>query len=263
MTGKPTFDGVSAILFSLGRSNTILIILPNMESATLPFEARWTSLTRAGGLSLIAAGVLVLVTIPLIPMLVPSLAPASTESGLQSIKTQAVLYGITWGLYLVSDLLFVVAFLGLFALLRRTNAAAALIATIFTVMFVTIDVGIDIPLRLALIGLGNSYASATSAPQQAAYVATAQLTMDMANLTAIVATFLQFFAVILVSVPMLRDPRFGRRSAYVGIAGGILGLLFIPTFALGSQLSGLFNIGGFILLVIWSLLVGVVLYRRP
>lgn len=209
---------------------------------------------------MIAAGLLVLVTIPLIPMLVPSLAPASVESGLQSIKTQAVLYGVTWGLYLVSDLLFAVAFLGLYVILRKTNPAAALIAAIFTAMFVTIDVGIDIPLRLSLIGLGNSYASAGSA-QQAAYVATAQLAMDMANLTALVATFLQFFAVILVSIPMLRATPFGRRSAYVGIVGGLLGLLFIPTFILGSQLAGLFNIGGFILLVIWSLLVGVAMCR--
>jgi hypothetical protein len=209
---------------------------------------------------MIAAGILVLVTIPLIPMLVPSLAPTSVESGLQSIRSQSLLYGVTWGLYLVSDLFFAVAFLALYAVLRKTNRTAALVAAIFTAMFVTIDVGVDIPLRLALIGLGNSYAASNGA-QQAAYVATGQLTMDMANLTALVATFLQFFAVILASLPMLRDTPFGRRSAYVGIVAGILGLLFIPTFVLGSMLSGLFNIAGFIFLVIWSLLVGVALYR--
>jgi hypothetical protein len=41
----------------------------------------------------------------------------------------------------------------------------------------------------------------------------------------------------------------------------VLGLLFIPAFAVGSMLSGLFNIGGFVFLVIWSLLVGLKLYK--
>jgi hypothetical protein len=48
---------------------------------------------------------------------------------------------------------------------------------------------------------------------------------------------------------------------YIGIISGVLGILFIPTFAVGSMLSGLFNIGGFVFLVIWSILVGYKLYR--
>lgn len=60
---------------------------------------------------------------------------------------------------------------------------------------------------------------------------------------------------------MLRDTRFRRSGAYVGVVGGILALLFIPTFVLGSQLSGLFNLGGFVFLVIWSVMVGWTLYR--
>jgi len=127
-------------------------------------------------------------------------------------------------------------------------------------LFVTIDVGVDIPLRLSLIGLSNSYASANPAGQ-AAYAATAQLAMDLANITALIATFVQFAAVILVSYAMLRDTRFRRSAAYIGIVCGILALLFIPTFVLGSQLSGLFNLGGFVLLVIWSVMVGWTLYR--
>ncbi len=51
--------------------------------------------------------------------------------------------------------------------------------------FVAVDVGVDIPLRLSLIGLSNSYSSANGASQMA-YLATGQLTMDLANLTALV-----------------------------------------------------------------------------
>src|SRR5437870_2411643 len=166
----------------------------------------WRGLYQAGGIGMIAAGLLVLVTLPLIPTLIPSLAPATVQSGLESIQSQRLLFGTTWGLYLVSDLLYLIPFPALFVVLRQHSRAVALIALIFNSLFVTIDVGVDIPLRLSLIGLSNSYASANPVGQ-AAYVATAQLAMDLANITALIATFVQFAAVILVSYAMLRDTR--------------------------------------------------------
>jgi hypothetical protein len=60
---------------------------------------------------------------------------------------------------------------------------------------------------------------------------------------------------------MLKSQTFKKSLGCIGILSGVLGLLFIPTFALGSMLSGLFNIGGFIFLVVWSLLVGLKLYK--
>jgi hypothetical protein len=60
---------------------------------------------------------------------------------------------------------------------------------------------------------------------------------------------------------MLKSETFKKSVGYIGIISGVLGILFIPTFAVGSMLSGLFNIGGFVFLVIWSILVGYKLYR--
>src|SRR5213594_2787428 len=177
-----------------------------------------------------------------------------------SIQSQSVLCGTTWGIYLVSDLLYLIAFPALYFALRQANRTVTLIATIFNMVFVAVDVGVDIPLRLSLIGLSNSYAS-TNGDTRAAYLATGQLTMDLANLTALVATFLQFSAIILASYAMLKSQTFKKSLGYIGILSGVLGLLFIPTFAMGSMPSGLFNIGGFIFLVVWSLLVGLKLYK--
>ena len=220
----------------------------------------WGGLYRAGGIALIVAGIPVLVTLPIIPMIIPSLAPASVPAGLDSIHSQGVLYGATWGLYLVSDLLYLIPFAALYVVLRPHHRVAALIALIFNSLFVTIDVAVDIPLRLSLISLSNAYTTANPAGQ-GAYIATAQLAMDLANITALIATFVQFSAVILVSYAMLRETPFRRSAAYVGIVGGIVALLFIPAFVLGSPLSGLFNLAGFVLLFIWSVMVGWTLYR--
>jgi hypothetical protein len=223
-------------------------------------DKRWSGYYRAGAISVIIAGILVLITLPLIPVLIPSLAPSSVQSGLTSIQSQSLLFGMTWGIYLVSDLLYLIAFPALYFALRQANRTVTLIAAIFNMVFVAVDVGVDIPLRLSLIGLSNSYLS-TNGDARAAYLATGQLTMDLANLTALVATFLQFSAIVLASYAMLKSQTFKKSAAYIGMASGVLGLLFIPTFALGSMLSGLFNIGGFVLLVIWSILAGYRLYK--
>ena len=223
-------------------------------------DKRWAGYYQAGAISIIIAGILVLISLPLIPLLLPSLAPSSVQSGLTSIQSQSVLFGTTWGIYLVSDLLYLIAFPALYFALRQANRTVTLIAAIFNMIFVAVDVGVDIPLRLSLIGLSNSYAS-TNGDTRAAYLATGQLTMDLANLTALVATFLQFSAIILASYAMLKSQTFKKSLGYIGILSGVLGLLFIPTFAMGSMPSGLFNIGSFIFLVVWSLLVGLKLYK--
>jgi len=223
-------------------------------------DKRWNGYYKAGAISIIIAGILVLITLPLIPVLIPSLAPSSVQSGLTSIQSQSLLFGMTWGIYLVSDLLYLIAFPALYFALRQANRTVTLIAAIFNLVFVAVDVGVDIPLRLSLIGLSNSYLS-TNGDVRAAYLATGQLTMDLANLTALVATFLQFSAIGLASYAMLKSETFKKSTAYIGMASGVLGLLFIPTFALGSMLSGLFNIGSFVLLVIWSMLAGYRLYK--
>src|SRR5690349_8983689 len=107
-------------------------------------DGGWRGLYRAGGIALIVAGILVLVTLPIIPMIIPSIAPASVPAGLESIHAQSVLYGTTWGLYLVSDLLYLIPFAALYLVLRPHHRVAALVALIFNSLFVTIDVAVDI-----------------------------------------------------------------------------------------------------------------------
>src|SRR3989442_812698 len=111
-------------------------------------DKRWTGYYRAGAISLIIAGILVLITLPLIPLLIPSLAPSSVQSGLTSIQSQSLLFGTTWGIYLVSDLLYLIAFPALYFALRQANRTVTLIAAIFSMVFVAVDGGVDIPLRL-------------------------------------------------------------------------------------------------------------------
>ena len=216
-------------------------------------------LRRLGPASLILAGLLVLATLPLIPLIIPSLNPSSTQSGLVALETEGTLYATTWILYLVSDLLYLVGFFALYYSLRLVSKGVAAIAVALNTIFVAADVAIDIPLRLWLISLSSAYASATGNAQQA--LSSADFAITASNLVALVATLFQFTALILISYLMRRSPNFGARVGYVGIASGIVALLFIPAFLVAPQLAGLFNIGGFVLLVVWSLLAGFKLRR--
>ncbi len=227
-----------------------------MGEVGTPGQKDRKGLYRTGAISVLVAGVLVLITVPLIPQLLPSLAPPTVQAGLQALQSQGSLYATTWGLYLVSDLLYVIVFPALFFALKQVNRTMMLVAVILNTLFVGLDVGIDIPLRLSLIGVSNSFSSSTGGAQQA-YLATAQSTMDAANITALVATLMQFVALILASFVMTRSHSFRRSTGYVGIVSGILALLFIPAFALGSpSAAGILNLGGFIFLGLWSLLAG-------
>ena len=171
-----------------------------------------------------------------------------------SLESQGLIYGTTWALYLVSDVLYLVAFFALYYALRQQGGGTAKAAVVLNTAFVAVDVAVDIPLRLWLIVLSNSYAAAPNNAQQ--ILASADFAISASNQIALVATLLQFTALILVSYLMRKSAPFGKRSGYLGIATGIVALLFIPAFIAGTQLSGLFNIAGFVLLVAWSLLVG-------
>lgn len=121
---------------------------------------------------------------------------------------------------------------------------------------------VDIPLRLWLVLLSNSYATTTGSQQQQA-ISSASFAISTSNLVALVATIFQFVAVILASYLMAKSSRFGKRSSYLGYATGVLALLFIPAFLVSMQIAGIFNIGGFMLLVVWSILVAVKLRKPP
>jgi hypothetical protein len=190
----------------------------------------------------------------LIPLIIPSLAPTSALAGLQALQSEGLIYGTTWILYLVSDLLYLVAFFGLFYALRQSGSGLAKAAVTLNTAFVALDVGLDIPLRLWLILLSNSYVTSTvNLPPE---IASASFAISASNEVAIVATLFQFVALVIVSFLMTKNSSFGRRNAYLGFATGIVALLFIPAFIAGSQLSGIFNIVGFLLLFFWSVLSG-------
>lgn len=224
-------------------------------------ERRQATITSSGILCFLFAGILVWLTVPILPIIIPSLAPANILAGLKSLESEGILYEIIWLVYLVSDLLFLVAFPALLFVMRVEGERKKLLVAgvVLNTLFVVIDVSVDIPLRLYLVRLSASYAvSASNASRQAGILETAQSTLNSANEAALVATLFQFTAVIVTSLFMLKTQSFGKSLGYIGFACGAIALMFIPAVILNFPvtIAGLFNLFGFVLLGAWSIITG-------
>ena len=211
----------------------------------------WKGLHETGGGLLIVAGLLYLVDFAL--LIVLGNPPSEGALLLKSIAPQST-YQITIIIFFVIDAMLVPAAAALYIVLREVNATYAMVGGVFALVALTVDL-VNSVVAYSLIGLGSSYAAATSEASKAAYAATAEFVLGV-SYGAGTRFFMILFslAIVITSAVMLKG-RFGKVAGYLGLVAGALGII-----------GGL---GGFIPLVIfwpvWFVAAGVKLYRlgRP
>ena len=114
--------------------------------------------------------------------------------------------------------LYYLVFLGLFAALRRTDLANAVISTLLAFAGVTLIVAT--PTALPMVGLGEKYANATTEAARAQLLAAGEtvLATDIWHATgAFMGGILLQTGAVLISLVMLRSSAFGKVVAYLGI----------------------------------------------
>jgi hypothetical protein len=105
-----------------------------------------------------------------------AVAGAPPTGALARLEYHAGTVGPWWAIVALSvltDLLFVPTSIALYTALRRWGQPTMLVATVFTVLFVALDLGVTWTGYVSLIGMGEQYAAATAAEQRAALVAAA------------------------------------------------------------------------------------------
>ncbi len=130
--------------------------------------------------------------------------------------------------------LYYILFLGLFAALRRTNRALAILFVTLAIAGVTL--ALATPTAFSMLSLSEKYANATTDVMRAQYLAAGEalLATDIWHSTgAIIGGFLGETACLLVSFLMLRGNVFTRTAAYIGI--------LTHSFDLAHILLGLFQ----------------------
>jgi hypothetical protein len=224
----------------------------NMTSRIVSSDEKW--LYKTGGIAALALGVTFIVTI-LLYVYVGKL-PSGGAAWLQYMDGKRTAWSVILVVSVLTDLLFVPVALALYAALREVHRGVMLIATSFIGLFLVLDLAVNWSNYMSLISLSGSYSAAKSDAQRSAYIGAANYASSIltSRLESLYSIGILSLAILLVSIVMLNGA-FGRVTAYVGIAAGILGIISIGGWAATVLLNT-------VLAAIWILLVARGLYFR-
>jgi hypothetical protein len=219
-------------------------------------DPSWKGVYSAGGVCLLVAGLIYLAEVALGIALVS--APADSQQYLQSLANHVGLARVTYGLFSVADVLLVPAVLGLYLSLRCVGKNLMLVATGLMAVFIVVDVAITDASSLTIVTLTQHAATAASAAERRAYMAAANYGLATVPLANFYTFVISSVGVLLISIVMLKGV-FGKRTAYVGIVTGIVGIVagfyvFVPALVLFTLLS-------LLILGAWCLMAGQRLYQ--
>ena len=225
-------------------------------------EGQW--MYRVAGIAAVALAVGYLVAIP-IYVLVGDQPAASIEAQLAYFADHAAGWWSIVVLMVVTDLLYLPVYFGLYTALRHFNRGLVAMGVAFAAfLFVILDLAVTWTAYSTMIIVGSDYVAATSEAQQSALVAAAAypaaiLQSPLAGTYAIVIPAL---GALFVGLVMLKGV-FSRATAYLALAMGVVGILYIGSFFIDS-LAALRYLTGLVA-VPFYLLAGARLYKlgRP
>jgi Domain of unknown function (DUF4386) len=183
------------------------------------------------------------------------------ESYLQLVSQRQQLAYMTWGLWIVVDILTLPIIIALYILLRRYNRILAFLGSLFALFYAIYDVGATELNSLTLVSLSHGYALATTEVSRASFVTAATYGYYALPLQTVLSFALGPIAYLLWCVPMTRS-FFGRWLAIFGVIASVIGLLgaAAPVFPASLFLA----LCAFIcvrVIAIWTIFLGVQLYR--
>jgi hypothetical protein len=192
------------------------------------------ALCRVGG---VAALLLILYSLAMmIQMIVLGGQPASAAQAFDLLQHHRVVGLLRLDLPTVAVLpLYYLLFLGLFAALRKSDHATALLSTLLT--FVGVTLVLATPTALSMLSLSDKFAGASSDSVRNQMLAAGEAIMaaDLWHSTgAILGGVLLQCGAVLISVAMLRGNVFSRTTAWLGIVmhgldlAHIVGGLYLP-----------------------------------
>jgi hypothetical protein len=221
-------------------------------ASTEAVDPSWKGLYMTGGVSAFIYGMLLFVALALLFIL--GQPPAGGQEFLNYYAGREPLGRLAFGLFGISDLMTVPVMLAIYVALRGVNRNAMLVASAFFGLFIVLDLGVNVLNNLSLIALAERYAAVTSPVQQASYVATADYILATLNVAGPIYGFV-FPCIwgLIASLVMLKGI-FSRRTAYVGLAASILGIIGGTSVIIPS--AGALQIYSLILFGIWFPLVG-------
>jgi hypothetical protein len=222
-------------------------------------ESGWKSLYKIGGTTALISVVVVLAEIAI--TFLPGVASASQRS--VTVIDWFTLLQHNWFLglrnlgllNLIGAALLTPTFLAIYSALRRDNEAYGAFGTIL--FFLGMAVYLAGSRAFSMLSLSGQYASATTDAQRSLLIAAGQTMLAEGQSRAGIP--LIEFAILVISVVMLRGRVFGKATAYAGILGNVLLMVVEIVLTLARTLPSFWMViasGGGLLMMVWCFLAG-------
>ena len=189
-------------------------------------DPRWKGLYKASGVAALVS--LALIPIQIIVFIV--WPPPSTVEGFFTVFQNNWLQGLLNLdlLYIVSNVLMILIYLGLYAALKRASESSTAIA--LTLGLVGIAAYFASNTAFEMLSLSNQYAAATIEAQSTMLLGAGQAMLEIYKGTAFAVYYvLNGAALLIFAAVMLRSNIFSKVTAYIGILAGVL--MIIPSTA--------------------------------
>jgi hypothetical protein len=207
---------------------------------------------KAGGLSLLTAGVIVIVFILLVFAFQVQL-PLTAEAVLDDPMIPILLFCLA----AFGEFLLMPGALGLYFSLKDIRKDYMLFGTAIWLTAIPMFL-ISRGQIISIITISSYYTTATSEAVSAAYLASAHLTIEVANVYSVMALDLLSVGAIIIGLVMLKGV-FSKRTAYLVILAGTLTVM--GTFGVLLEPLKFGTLFGLILNGVWQIAVGVTLYK--
>jgi Domain of unknown function (DUF4386) len=215
---------------------------------------------RVGGLSAVALGLSYIAITVL--YLIGGALPDDPAGRLTHLADHAATWWMILVLSVATDLLFLPVMWALYVLLKDVSRNAMLAGTGLVGLFVVLDLAVTWPNYSVLISLGDAFAAATDDSQRAALLAAATYAVEVlsSGLWGVYAILVPAAGIFVIGLVMLKGG-FGKVTAYVGLATGILGVVSVagPLVVDAAEVAAILAA---ILTTVWVLLVGYKLLSR-
>ena len=212
---------------------------------------------KAGGVSLVLIGAVLLAVLPLLAILTPILLDTNVSLVLKALESLSSLNMLFFSLLGVNDILYIISFASLYLFFKGRRSYLALLSFALIIAAASIDLATDIPLHFAILSIANSYLSSNQLSKPS-YLAVGSLALSLGNIGGLLAQLPLSLAEIIIAYAMLSSEEFG---SFTGKTGIIAGILTMPFFLLFSEVGSLVYILGFLFNIVWSFSAGIKLYR--
>jgi hypothetical protein len=229
--------------------------------ATDAVDQRWRGLYRVSGIFVLLVAVLSFASAWGARILYAPGYPSNPAAYLELISQHHSLALTTWSLWIVIDLLGLAPSVAMYMILHRYNRTVAMLGSLLLIFYAVYDVSATELNSLTLVVLSQGYSAATTDALRAPIIAAATYGYYALPLQTVLSFAIGPVGYLLWCVLMPRSI-FGRWTAISGAIVSVVGLIgSAATVVPNSYILGLFQFICVRAIALWSILVGVQMYR--